>query len=182
MATLSGTLSALFGKIETAVGKWGEIKASFEAVFEERDLDPTLASRVVTVAAAQEVLEELRIGAIKDRGLAIYETILGILQHTIHPVGGDAAGDKAIKEGAIAFAGKPLPGITAGLIVQNLELGVAQLPDRIVELEDQILAAIKLIDYVKDMQDKIAAAALSQTNKQQSVTAKARQRVGSLHS
>lgn len=153
------------GKVQSIIDKWDEIKEDWFAIFEERDLDEHQASRVITVLKAQQIIEKLRTGELKEKAEAIYDQIKSIWGFILHPVSGSAEGDKALLAGAAAFAGKPGAGAGA-LSLANVVDGVLLFLDRVIQLEDQIIALVKLFDLVGDLEDQVEGAALQQGNPQ----------------
>lgn len=166
-------------RLQQIFDKWGDIKEEWDALFEPQEVDRAGNWKVVTVKAAQEVLEDIRLGALKDRALQLYQDIKDIINLALHPVGGSAEGDAAILQGAAAFGGKP--GAGAGAFrAASLINSVLNFEDRILELEDKVLEVVSLLDVIQDMRDQIEAGALKQNNPQVSTGLTIRARQGRL--
>ena len=152
-------------RLQQIFDKWDGIKGEFDDLFDAQPVEKVWRGRVVTVFDAETVIEDLRINALKDRALKIYQDIKDIFNLVLHPIGGSAEGDAAIRAGAAAFAGKPGAGGGA-FTAASLINAVLNFEDRVLELEDKILELVQLLDVIQDMRDKIEAAALQQRNPQ----------------
>lgn len=166
-------------KLQDIIDSWDEIKTEWDALFEPQEVDEAGNWRVVKVKDAQQALETLRIGALKDRALKLYDDIKGIIQAALHPVGGSSEADAAIAAGAAAYAGKPGAGAGA-LHAATLIESILFFEDRVLEIEDKILEVIQLLDVIGDMRNEIQMAQLQQGNTQIVIDGPRRRRQGKL--
>lgn len=162
--TAATDLANFLLKIDQIVKRWEEIKAQWDDIFSEQTVDDKLNSRVVTVSDAQTVMEDLRIGALKDRAQTIYDDIKDLIQLVLHPLGGSEQGDQQLLAGAAAFAGGKAPvGAFKAASLFNTALAFG---DNVLKIEDKILEILQLLDILDDMKKQIEETALPQNNNQ----------------
>jgi hypothetical protein len=180
-AVVSGLseLAEFLTKIQAIIDRWQEIKEEWDALFEPQEVDKRLKMFVVRVDVAQQVLEDIRLNALKDRATKIYQEILDLIQLTLHPLGGSEAGDQAILAGAAAYGGGKAP--TGAFRAASLLNTALNFGDNVLKIEDKILEIIQLLDVIDDMRDQIEAGRLKQGNTQIRVDGFTRQRQGRLH-
>lgn len=172
-------LGQFTAKLQDIIDSWNEIKAEWEKLFEAQDVDAAGNWRVIKVNAAQQVLEDIRIGALKDRALKLYDEIKAIIGLALHPVGGSSEADAAIAAGAAAYGGKPGAGAGALHAATFIE-SILFFEDRVLEIEDKILEVVQLLDVIGQMRDEIEAGALQQGNAQVLVDGALKRRQGRL--
>lgn len=172
-------LGQFTAKLQDIIDSWNEIKDEWDKLFEVQEVSDAGNWRVIKVNAAQQVLEDIRVGALKDRALKLYDEIKAIIGLALHPVGGSSETDAAIAAGAAAYAGKPGAGIGALHAATFIE-SILFFEDRVLEIEDKILEVVQLLDVIGQMRDEIEAGALQQGNTQVLVDGALRRRQGKL--
>lgn len=172
-------LGQFTAKLQDIIDSWDEIKDEWMKLFEPQEVSEAGNWRVIKVNDAQMVLEEIRVGALKDRAIKLYDDIKGIIALALHPVGGSSEADAAIAAGAAAYAGKPGAGAGALKAATFIE-SILFFEDRVLEIEDKVLEVVQLLDVIGQMRDEIEAGALQQGNSQIPIDGSLRRRVGKL--
>jgi hypothetical protein len=170
VASAANEAANFITKIDQIVARWEAIKDEWDKIFQEQDVEETLNNRVVTVSAAQTVLEDLKIENLKARAETIYNDIKDLIQLVLHPLGGSEQGDQALLAGAAAYSGRAAP--TGAFKAASLLNTALAFGDNVLKIEDKIVDILKLLDIIEDMKKGIEDAELPQKNNQISVDGK----------
>lgn len=152
-------------EVDDIISKWDDLKEAVQKIFEPAEILDSDQTWVVTLFDAKTVLEDFRVGALKDRLTTNYDTIKAAFYSMFHP---------PAEAAAAAAAHDPEVRSTARLVlkVESVFQTAQFLLREVAKVEDAVIDIVKLFDLVGSEQEKLNAMILPQRNRNLVVSSK----------
>lgn len=145
-------------EIDDIISKWDTLKETVDKIFNPHDPPESDRTWVVTLLDAKMVLEDFRLGALKDRLEANYETIKAAFFTMFHPPA-EAAAQAAASDPEVKAGSRILLKIEGAIQTAQFIL------QQVAKVEDAVIDTVKLFDLVGSEQDKLNDKVLHQRSR-----------------